>query len=126
MTTMTFLGLVIATASAPDAHATAPPPPPRLLVLVVSRWCTHRSPLPLVRRVNKAEITEASKINKCMTEEQTESMEVIYEAIREGADAFLMAEYKICFLFVACFGAVIFFLIGLGQVRSGPLSPTSL
>jgi len=66
-------------------------------------------------QVNKAELTESSKINSCMNEAQTDSMEVIYEAIREGADAFLMAEYKICFIFVACFAGVIFFLIGLGQ-----------
>ena len=51
-----------------------------------------------------------------MNEKQTDSMEVIYEAIRDGADAFLMAEYKICFIFVVCFAAVIFFLIGMGQV----------
>lgn len=54
-----------------------------------------------------------------MSEAQTESMEVIYEAIREGADAFLMAEYKICLIFVVCFAAIIFFLIGLGQVTVG-------
>mmetsp|Transcript_9172 Transcript_9172/g.22837 ORF Transcript_9172/g.22837 Transcript_9172/m.22837 type:complete len:773 (-) Transcript_9172:456-2774(-) len=66
-------------------------------------------------QVNKTELTESSKINSCMNEKQTDSMEVIYEAIREGADAFLMAEYKICLIFVVCFAAVIFFLIGLGQ-----------
>ena len=32
----------------------------------------------------------------------------------EAGDAFLVAEYKICLIFVVCFAAVIFFLIGLG------------
>merc|ERR1740130_617010 len=47
-----------------------------------------------------------------MSSEQSASMEVIYEAIRDGADAFLMAEYKICFVFVGCFSGVIYGLIG--------------
>ena len=52
-------------------------------------------------------------------------MEVIYEAIRDGADAFLMAEYKICFLFVGCFSAVIYALIGvLQEVRRDPRPAT--
>ena len=35
----------------------------------------------------------------------------IYEAVRSGADAFLMAEYRICLIFVACFALVIFILV---------------
>ena len=50
-----------------------------------------------------------------MSSEQCASMEVIYEAIRDGADAFLVAEYKICFLFVGCFSVVIYGLIGVLQ-----------
>merc|ERR1719424_1363140 len=50
-----------------------------------------------------------------MSSEQSASMEVIYEAIRDGADAFLMAEYKICFVFVGCFSGVIYGLIGVLQ-----------
>ena len=32
----------------------------------------------------------------------------IYNAIREGADSFLIAEYKVCLYFVVGFGAVVF------------------
>ncbi|CAM9889185.1 unnamed protein product, partial [Phaeothamnion confervicola] len=39
----------------------------------------------------------------------------IYEAIKNGADAFLNAEYSICCLFVVLFGSVVFFLISIGQ-----------
>lgn len=39
----------------------------------------------------------------------------IYEAIRNGADAFLSAEYTICCIFIVLFGAVVFFLVGIGQ-----------
>ncbi|CAN0275264.1 unnamed protein product, partial [Hapterophycus canaliculatus] len=39
----------------------------------------------------------------------------IYEAIRHGADAFLSAEYTICCIFIVIFGAVVFFLVGVGQ-----------
>lgn len=39
----------------------------------------------------------------------------IYEAIRHGADAFLSAEYTICCMFIVVFGAVVFFLVGIGQ-----------
>lgn len=40
----------------------------------------------------------------------------IYEAIRNGADAFLSAEYTICCIFIVVFGAVVFFLVSVGQV----------
>lgn len=39
----------------------------------------------------------------------------IYEAIRNGADAFLSAEYTICCIFIVIFGAIVFFLVGVGQ-----------
>eukprot|EP00227_Mantoniella_beaufortii_P010006 CAMPEP_0197583860 /NCGR_PEP_ID=MMETSP1326-20131121/6638_1 /TAXON_ID=1155430 /ORGANISM="Genus nov. species nov., Strain RCC2288" /LENGTH=756 /DNA_ID=CAMNT_0043148139 /DNA_START=153 /DNA_END=2423 /DNA_ORIENTATION=- len=35
----------------------------------------------------------------------------IYEAIREGADSFLLAEYTICLYFLAAFGVVVFCLV---------------
>jgi len=34
----------------------------------------------------------------------------IYDAIREGADSFLFAEYRICMIFIVAFGTVVFFL----------------
>ena len=36
----------------------------------------------------------------------------IHQAISRGAASFLAAEYKICFLFLIVFGAVVFFLVG--------------
>jgi len=36
---------------------------------------------------------------------------IIYLTIRQGAKDFLWAEYKICFIFIALFGAVIFILV---------------
>eukprot|EP00286_Rhodomonas_abbreviata_P017858 CAMPEP_0181322666 /NCGR_PEP_ID=MMETSP1101-20121128/19350_1 /TAXON_ID=46948 /ORGANISM="Rhodomonas abbreviata, Strain Caron Lab Isolate" /LENGTH=866 /DNA_ID=CAMNT_0023430595 /DNA_START=99 /DNA_END=2695 /DNA_ORIENTATION=- len=40
-----------------------------------------------------------------------EELETIYETIRAGAKAFLWAEYQICFIFVVCFGFLIFLLV---------------
>lgn len=44
----------------------------------------------------------------------TKRLVEIYEAIFEGAESFLRAEYSVCALFVAVFSAVIFFLISWG------------
>mmetsp|Transcript_39001 Transcript_39001/g.92086 ORF Transcript_39001/g.92086 Transcript_39001/m.92086 type:complete len:904 (-) Transcript_39001:148-2859(-) len=40
-----------------------------------------------------------------------EELVTIYETIREGAKAFLWAEYQICFIFVVAFGFIIFILV---------------
>jgi H(+)-translocating pyrophosphatase len=42
-------------------------------------------------------------------------MEIVFNAVSEGADAFLMAEYKICCIFIFVFGIVIFFLTSFYQ-----------
>jgi len=39
----------------------------------------------------------------------------VYEAITEGAETFLSAEYRICAAFVVCFALIIFLLISFGQ-----------
>jgi inorganic pyrophosphatase len=39
----------------------------------------------------------------------------IYEAIREGADSFLMAEYRICAIFIVLFGAIVLCFVALGS-----------
>ena len=46
---------------------------------------------------------------------QTALLIEIYEAIRDGADAFLKAEYKICIIFCIPFAAVIIGLVSWGQ-----------
>ena len=38
----------------------------------------------------------------------------IHAAIEEGAKSFLWAEYKICFIFIAVFGLIVFLLVGSG------------
>ena len=47
----------------------------------------------------------------------------IYDAVREGADAFLMAEYRICAIFLAVFGIVILILVS--HVGKAPGSDAS-
>ena len=42
--------------------------------------------------------------------ESNRKMIEIYEAIREGADSFLFAEYRICMIFILCFGTLVFLL----------------
>ena len=46
---------------------------------------------------------------------QTALLIEIYEAIRVGAEAFLMAEYRICAIFCTLFAAVIIGLVSWGQ-----------
>ncbi|KAG5180782.1 inorganic pyrophosphatase [Tribonema minus] len=46
---------------------------------------------------------------------QTAKLREIYQAIKDGADAFLNAEYTICLVFIIVFGAAVFFLISIGQ-----------
>lgn len=45
-----------------------------------------------------------------LLQEENERMMQIYEAIREGADSFLKAEYKVCSIFIVFFGALVFVL----------------
>ena len=46
---------------------------------------------------------------------QTERLHELYEAIRVGANSFLVAEYKMCAMFVAAAAPLIFFLISKGS-----------
>jgi H(+)-translocating pyrophosphatase len=50
-------------------------------------------------------------------QKQTSLLIEIYEAIRSGARAFLMEEYKICFVFCFVFAAIIIGLVTWGQTR---------
>jgi H+-translocating diphosphatase len=47
-------------------------------------------------------------------EETTNRLVEIYEAIYEGAESFLRAEYKVCVIFVAAFAVLIFVLVSWG------------
>eukprot|EP00536_Pseudo-nitzschia_multiseries_P015391 jgi/Psemu1/327882/estExt_fgenesh1_pg.C_8750007 len=44
----------------------------------------------------------------------TQRLKEIYEAIYEGAESFLRAEYTVCFWFVICFAVLIFVLVSWG------------
>ncbi|CAM9452584.1 unnamed protein product [Discosporangium mesarthrocarpum] len=58
---------------------------------------------------------DTTSLTSGITSARTQRLKEIYEAIRDGADAFLSAEYTICLLFVVLFGAVVFFLVSVGQ-----------
>lgn len=47
-------------------------------------------------------------------EEKTARLKEIYEAIYEGAESFLKAEYNVCTLFIAVFSAIILVLVAWG------------
>jgi len=71
-----------------------------------------------IRALKKDDVTEHESLvmegggSDESQHERTEKMIEIYEAISEGANSFLYAEYKICFLFLALFGGVVFVLVG--------------
>ncbi|KAL7568521.1 hypothetical protein ACA910_002639 [Epithemia clementina (nom. ined.)] len=47
-------------------------------------------------------------------EEKTKRLQEIYEAIYEGAESFLRAEYKVCALFISVFSIIVFLLVAWG------------
>lgn len=55
------------------------------------------------------------KSGKMATESQMKLLREVYEYVRSGAGAFLLAEYTICLQFVIVFSALIVCLIGWGQ-----------
>lgn len=66
-------------------------------------------------RVAKIELGEkGNNVNTELLRPEASKLLTIYEAIRDGADSFLMAEYKICAIFIVLFGAIVFVLTGYG------------
>ena len=60
------------------------------------------------------------------TEMKTLELRSIYDTIREGAKAFLYAEYKICFVFIVLFGALVLGLVAKGSdMQQGTLTALS-
>ncbi len=57
-----------------------------------------------------AQLVEAGHTSADIATQQKVLLEV-YEAVKAGADAFLMAEYRICFVFLFLFGIVILVLV---------------
>jgi len=57
--------------------------------------------------VSGAAVNDSAKL---LGGESSHRLIEIYNAIREGADSFLMAEYKICAIFIVIFGAIVLVL----------------
>jgi len=63
------------------------------------------------RRVAAIKIGGATPgVNADLLRSEDSRMIEIYESIREGADSFLRAEYRVCGIFIVLFGALIFIL----------------
>ena len=56
----------------------------------------------------------AGLISGADDEATTKRLKEIYEAIYEGAESFLAAEYRVCFWFCICFAVLIFVLVSWG------------
>ena len=60
------------------------------------------------------------------TELKNMELRSIYDTIREGAKAFLYAEYRICFVFIVLFGALVLGLVAKGSdMQQGTLTALS-
>lgn len=57
---------------------------------------------------------EAGLLSSGDDEAVTKRLQEIYEAIYEGAESFLAAEYRVCFYFVISFSILIFVLVAWG------------
>jgi len=62
----------------------------------------------LVRKVETRPRSDGPSMS--ISSESVEKMHVIHEAVSDGAKAFLLAEYRICAIFVALFAIVVFIL----------------
>jgi len=65
----------------------------------------------LARMTIMPQPTSESSSLRALDPKITESLYEVYTAITDGANTFLNAEYLICAIFVACFGAMLFCLI---------------
>jgi Na+/H+-translocating membrane pyrophosphatase len=70
--------------------------------------------IPVISGGASGEGEEAGLLSGEDNESTTARLNEIYEAIYEGADSFLKAEYRVCFWFVACFAVLIFVLVSWG------------
>jgi len=67
-----------------------------------------------VRSGGESSGESAGLISSGDDEAVTKRLNEIYEAIYEGAESFLAAEYRVCFWFVSCFAILIFVLVAWG------------
>lgn len=61
-----------------------------------------------------ASSSESTPLQGGIDEEKTARLKEIYEAIYEGAESFLRAEYAVCFTFITGFAVVILILVAWG------------
>jgi len=64
--------------------------------------------------IKSAGVSDESQLVGGNSEDTTSRLIEIYEAIYEGAESFLRAEYSVCGLFVVVFAAIIFVLVSWG------------
>jgi inorganic pyrophosphatase len=68
-----------------------------------------------VSQIGKSELGDESRsspsINSSLLARSRQDLRFIYETIRDGAKAFLWAEYKICFLFIVLFGLLVLIMV---------------
>lgn len=68
--------------------------------------------IPIVSQATSGE--EQGLLSEGNDEEKTARLKEIYEAIYEGAESFLRAEYIVCFWFILVFSAIILILVAWG------------
>ena len=89
--------------------------------MVRTRYVVGRRPsVSLAKRISRAHTSPLpypplAVLHTQQSWTQTERLHELYEAIRVGANSFLMAEYKMCALFVGVASPLIFFLISKGS-----------
>ena len=73
-------------------------------------------------QANSGSLQQQSLLSADQKKEAASSADLkfIYETIRDGAKAFLWAEYKICFIFIAVFGVIVLVLV------AQPWAPTAM
>lgn len=58
--------------------------------------------------------SESEPLTGGNSEETTKRLEEIYDAINEGAESFLRAEYQVCFVFISVFSLIVLVLVAWG------------
>jgi inorganic pyrophosphatase len=63
-----------------------------------------------VKLAKPASDSAADRLMDDMEQDKFDELNNIYELVRKGANAFLMAEYTLCFIFIAVFGLIVLVL----------------
>ena len=103
-----------------DAEAFSAPDPGFFILttcLIALAWAGYNFKVIEATNLNDLLVDQSSdrtglKSGKMATESQMKLLREVYEYVRSGAGAFLLAEYSICLQFVVVFSALILCLIG--------------